>query len=200
MEFFDRSLNKNVRYARHALAIDEMRADFDRVPWGNDGQPPNREIEAGAWFQQSWFAGDHSDVGGSYAENESRLSDLALGWMSTEAKRAGLLINDELLALFGRSNGPQHDERRVGISFLGMRFKWREQVRKMADNATIHWSVRKRFDEPFVLIYDEEKPCRPVLLQHHQDYVATYEAEANRGPSSTGGVDDRRRRCRSGRR
>ena len=65
MEFFDKSLNKSVRYARHALSIDEMRADFDRVPWVNDGQPPNREIEEGAWFQQYWFAGNHSDIGGS---------------------------------------------------------------------------------------------------------------------------------------
>lgn len=178
MEFFDRSLNKNVRYARHALAIDEMRADFDRVPWVNDGQPPNREIEEGAWFQQYWFAGDHSDVGGSYAENESRLSDLALGWMSTEAKRAGLLVNDDLLALFGRHNGPQHDECRVGISFLGMRFKWLEKPRKLVENATVHWSVRKRFDEPFVLIYDEERSYRPLLLEHHKDYAATYVAEA----------------------
>jgi hypothetical protein len=75
------------------LAIDEIRADFDRVPWVNDGQPPNREIEEGAWFQQYWFAGDYSDVGGSYPENESRLSDLSLGWMTTEAKRAGLIVN-----------------------------------------------------------------------------------------------------------
>ena len=177
MAFFDRSLNRNVRYARHALAIDEMRADFDRVGWVNDGDAPNRETDEGAWFQQYWFAGNHSDIGGSYAENESRLSDLALGWMSTEAKRAGLIVNEDLLALFGRPNGPQHDECRVGISFLGRRFKWREKPRNMVQNATIHWSVKKRFDEPSVLIYDEEKPYRPVLLRHHKDYAAAYGAE-----------------------
>lgn len=97
MAFFDRSLNRNVRYACHALAIDEMRADFDRVGWVNDGDTPNREIDEGARFEQYWFAGNHSDIGGSYAENESRLSDLAIGWMSTEAKRAGLIINEDLL-------------------------------------------------------------------------------------------------------
>lgn len=73
MAFFDRSLNRHVRYARHAIAIDENRADFDRVPWINEGQPPNREIEEGAWFKQYWFSGNHSDIGGSYPENESRL-------------------------------------------------------------------------------------------------------------------------------
>jgi uncharacterized protein (DUF2235 family) len=178
MTFFDRSLNKNVRYARHALAIDEMRTDFDRVGWVNDGAPPNREIEEGAWFQQYWFAGNHSDIGGSYPENESRLSDLALSWMTTEAKRAGLLVNDDLLILFGRSNGPQHDECRVGVRMFGKRFNWREKSRKMVDNATIHWSVKQRFDGPPVLVYDIEKPYRPALLRSHEQFSAVYEAEA----------------------
>ena len=40
MEFFNRSLNPRVRYARHALALDECRADFDRVPWINDSDAP----------------------------------------------------------------------------------------------------------------------------------------------------------------
>ena len=34
MKFYDMQLNPNVGWARHALAIDEHRADFDRVPWG----------------------------------------------------------------------------------------------------------------------------------------------------------------------
>ena len=36
-------------------------------------------------FKQVWFAGSHSDVGGSYPETESRLSDIALAWMTQEA-------------------------------------------------------------------------------------------------------------------
>jgi hypothetical protein len=38
-----------------------------------------------------------SDIGGSYPENESRLSDIALGWMAGEAKRAGLTPTNQLL-------------------------------------------------------------------------------------------------------
>jgi hypothetical protein len=186
MKFFDRSLNPRVRYARHALSIDEMRADFDRVPWVNDGQAPNRELNEGAWFQQYWFAGNHSDIGGSYAENESRLSDLALGWMSREAKRAGLFVNESLLALFGRPNGPQHDECRVGISLFGLRFNWREKARKMVDSATIHWSVYERVKLPSALIYDQEKPYRPALLADHKDFAAIYakEAQVSEQPSA----------------
>jgi hypothetical protein len=33
MRFYDTKLNNLVPYARHALAIDETRAEFDLVPW-----------------------------------------------------------------------------------------------------------------------------------------------------------------------
>jgi hypothetical protein len=59
-----------------------------------------------------------SDIGGSYPENESRLSDTALGWMAGEAKRAGLIVNDDYLHLYGRHTGPQHDECRVGHQYV----------------------------------------------------------------------------------
>ena len=43
MQFYDKHLDNAVWYARHAMSIDENRADFARVPWGsaqNKG-PPN---------------------------------------------------------------------------------------------------------------------------------------------------------------
>ena len=83
-ENFDRLLSRHVAFARSANAIDETRKDFDRVGWGgrDEGAPhfPGHER-----LRQWWFAGNHSDVGGSYAEPESRLSDIALEWMCREA-------------------------------------------------------------------------------------------------------------------
>ncbi|HEX2552746.1 MAG TPA: DUF2235 domain-containing protein [Microvirga sp.] len=178
MAFFDRSLNPNVRYARHALAIDEYRADFDRVPWENHGAPPERELGEGEWFEQIWFAGNHSDVGGSYPENESRLSDLALEWMVEEAKKAGLLVDERYLRLYGRHTGQQHDECRAELSFLGLKLRWRKHTRKIARNATLHPSVLRRFHEPSVLIYDEEMPYRPSSLADHKELREVYLQEA----------------------
>jgi hypothetical protein len=88
MKFYDRDLNPDVSFARHALSIDENRKDFDRVEWTDDG---TKKIDpsdpAPDWLQQIWFAGCHSDVGGSYSENESRLSDIAcIGWLRRQAK------------------------------------------------------------------------------------------------------------------
>jgi uncharacterized protein (DUF2235 family) len=83
-ENFDRLLSRHVGFARAANAIDETRRDFDRVGWGGseDGAPhfPGHER-----LIQLWFAGNHSDVGGSYPEPESRLSDIALAWMCEQA-------------------------------------------------------------------------------------------------------------------
>src|SRR5262249_34068166 len=82
MQFYDLHLDNAVWYARHAISIDENRASFARVPWAsvrNTG--PARPENYPDWLDQIWFAGVHSDIGGSYPENESRLSDITLQWM-----------------------------------------------------------------------------------------------------------------------
>lgn len=84
-ENFDRLLSAQVGYARAAIAIDERRKDFDRVKWGPTDVAPHRAPGAPDQFRQFWFAGNHSDIGGSYDETESRLSDTALKWMLEQA-------------------------------------------------------------------------------------------------------------------
>jgi hypothetical protein len=69
-------LSKYVETARSANAIDETRKDFDRVAWGSAANEGH--------LSQMWFAGNHSDIGGSYPETESRLSDISLKWMIGE--------------------------------------------------------------------------------------------------------------------
>jgi hypothetical protein len=83
-ENFDRLLSRHVAFARAANAIDETRKDFDRVGWGGseEGAPHFPGYDR---LVQRWFAGNHSDVGGSYPEPESRLSDIALRWMCEQA-------------------------------------------------------------------------------------------------------------------
>ena len=72
---YDKWLDSDVGHARHALAIDEHRADFPRVKWASDKEVKKREGEDPPWLKQVWFPGCHSDVGSSYLEEESRLSD-----------------------------------------------------------------------------------------------------------------------------
>lgn len=82
---FDKLLSAQVGYARSAIAIDESREDFARVKWGPTAVPPPREHGLPPMLIQMWFAGNHSDIGGSYEETESRLSDIALKWMLEQA-------------------------------------------------------------------------------------------------------------------
>jgi uncharacterized protein (DUF2235 family) len=84
-ENFDRLLSQYVHYARSANAIDETRKDFDRVAWGGVQKGVPDKEEGHPRLIQLWFAGNHSDIGGSYPEVESRLSDIALAWMIEHA-------------------------------------------------------------------------------------------------------------------
>jgi uncharacterized protein (DUF2235 family) len=74
--------NPDMANGRHAISIDERRCFFQKNAWG---APLN-----GQSIKQVWFAGVHSDVGGSYSEQESGLSKIALEWMMTEALSCGL--------------------------------------------------------------------------------------------------------------
>lgn len=60
----------------------------------------------------------------------------------------------------------QHDECRVCIAFLGLKFKWREKSRKIVSNAI--W-------QPSVQVFDEDKPYRPETLAEHVDSSEFYE-------------------------
>lgn len=72
-------------HGRHAVSIDERRCYFRTNLWGDT--LPNQVIK------QVWFAGVHSDVGGSYSEIQSGLSKIALEWMLCEAVPLGLLVD-----------------------------------------------------------------------------------------------------------
>jgi uncharacterized protein (DUF2235 family) len=77
--------NPDMENGRHAISIDERRCYFLSNLWG----PPL----SGKNIKQVWFAGVHSDVGGSYAYSESGLSQITLEWMLCEAKSFGVRID-----------------------------------------------------------------------------------------------------------
>lgn len=80
-QFADKTLSPNVHYARHAIAIDELREDFAPTLWNADPR-----------ITQVLFPGAHADVGGGYPtqNDESGLSDGALLWMTAELSGLGV--------------------------------------------------------------------------------------------------------------
>ena len=162
MRFYDMTLNPKVQYARHALAIDERRKDFDRVGWGTRGDHPERPKDGPEWFQQVWFSGCHSDVGGSYLEEESRLSDIPFKWMLEAAASVGLKCDADVLKLYPEPTGMQHDEARR------FPFKCLAKIdRTIPADAPLHETVLQRFAANEVQIYDVFRPYRPEGLRGH---------------------------------
>jgi uncharacterized protein (DUF2235 family) len=85
--------NAIVTHGRHALSIDERRCFFRQNVWGpalrqgDHGCPVDQDIK------QVWFAGVHSDIGGSYEEKESGLAKITLEWMLMQAMDQGLKVD-----------------------------------------------------------------------------------------------------------
>ena len=178
MKFYDNKLNRRVGFARHALSIDEARADFERVIWKFDGDERKRAVSEPELLRQFWFAGDHSDIGGSYPENELRLSDNALQWMLAQLKEVPdpILVDESVLRVYPSPTGPQHDECRSGFSGIWGRlgFKWNVKRRDIDHDAPLHPSVLERFAAPAVLDYDVIRPYRPEPLRNHDEVKQYY--------------------------
>jgi hypothetical protein len=179
MKFYDNKLNRHVGFARHAQSIDEARADFQRVRWEYDGDARPRAAGEPELLRQVWFAGDHSDIGGSYPENESRLSDNALAWMLKQLKELPdpILLDESVLRVYPSATGPQHDECRKGFTGIGGRLglKWKVEHRVIDHNAPLDPSVLERFKASAILNYDLMQPYRPEPLRAHDDVKHYYD-------------------------
>jgi uncharacterized protein (DUF2235 family) len=100
--FHDVKLGRHVKFAYHALALDERRKVFSPSLWEVNGEIKSQVCE------QVWFPGVHSNVGGGYAD--TGLSDIALQWMVEKAKATGLEFDEGYLSrLAANSSGELRD-------------------------------------------------------------------------------------------
>lgn len=201
-EHFDRLLSRFVSFARSANAIDETRADFARVPWGPTVDAPY-EIDGHICFKQWWFAGNHSDVGGSYPEAEARLSDIALQWMIEEAtaipdglkvgpvfvnglKIPGTGDSGQPLHLFPAADGVQHCEVAGLRDLLDAKVpawirpyagaaEWKVEIREIHPEAPVHPTVSERFTLREVEQCAGFGPYRPEALRDHTVFRSHYD-------------------------
>ena len=90
-EFHDVRLSANVRYAFHAIALDERRGPFVPTLWE---QPTGARDQV---LEQRWFPGVHADVGGGYPRSERGLATVTLRWMCDRLTRYQLLDLDAAL-------------------------------------------------------------------------------------------------------
>lgn len=129
--------NKSVLHGRHAVSLDERRRQYQTNLWGY----PNGED-----FQEVWFPGVHSDVGGSYKENG--LSQISLKWMVEAAQKKGLIVDEQKHdAIQGDPLGHLHNPLKPYWWMLG----WKKRaIRRLEENADetvwIHRSVQARMN------------------------------------------------------
>jgi uncharacterized protein (DUF2235 family) len=131
-KFHDTKLNSSVKFAYHALAIDESRKNFSPTLW--DGKPAN-----GQTIEQIWFAGSHSDVGGGYPERN--LSDITLKWMINKAQHHGLKFKPGYVTTINPDAYGYLHNSREGINML-----YFKKLREISKNKTanLYETVAKR--------------------------------------------------------
>lgn len=146
---------EGVKTVRHAIAIDEKRKHYHPFRVNSDHKD----------CKEVWFAGVHSDVGGSYTKEG--LSKIALEWMLGEASQYGLILDKSRVDryLYGKNSNYQKPDFTQNIEksdtwifkiadilprpsydpkngfYLDGRFS---AVREIEDNALIHETVIKK--------------------------------------------------------
>lgn len=136
--FYDRKLGSNIKIARHALSLDEQRDDFDPTIW-----KPRKDVD----LLQVWFAGVHSDVGGSYKPDRDGtcLADIPMKWMKDEAEKAGLSFNSYLNNIQLNPLATQHNEYKNHYLALGK--KQRTIPNPQIIPTFVHNSVFQRYEK-----------------------------------------------------
>jgi uncharacterized protein (DUF2235 family) len=119
------------------MAIDEHRSDFEPTVW-----QPRDTMD----MKQVWFAGAHSNVGGSYKPDKdgSVLSDNALDWMVKEAKKSGLSVEAHLeQSIHTNPLATLHNSRR---NFYRIKKTYYRKIDHGKGEVLIHNSVKARWD------------------------------------------------------
>lgn len=149
-EFYDTKLGRNVTIARHAMAIDEFREDFEPTIWSK-----NSDVD----IQQVWFSGAHADIGGGYKPDKdgSTASTFALQWMAREAKKAGLALEPHLLK--NLTENPTCEIHKSREKFYRFRRKFLRPILHEKDDLLIHTSVKSR--------YLQNEKYRPENLENY---------------------------------
>lgn len=177
--------NPDLSVVRHAVSIDERRAFFRQNLFGLP-HDPSQDV------QEVWFAGVHSDVGGSYPESQSQLSKISLRWMLCEAERAGLVVDPQWKAEILGGKPPwvapdplttnQHQSLH---GWWWIAELWPKIVHKQAADGTWKKSIRinlgrRRFIAPQVIVHDSVEqrlahaspPYRPGNLPQQRRVVS----------------------------
>ena len=129
----------NVQALKHAVSIDERRRPYRpnllkyTLPAKGEGR-----------FKEAWFAGVHSDVGGTFRDDHG-LADIAMEWVVQGGIDQGLLVDSAIFDEFFRRQPAEHALGKIH----DMGWFWRiteigNRRKIVPDGALVHESVRVR--------------------------------------------------------
>lgn len=154
--FHDTQPSRIINHARHAVAIDENRQDFEPTLWRD-----KRRDKPTLDLQQVWFAGAHTDIGGGYQDRA--LGDHAGQWLAEEAEACGLALASHFLEYLQ----PDHTARQHNEYKGFYRAMRRQTVREV--EPIVHESVKARWQDPKV---DYRSPALKALLEEQGGWEA----------------------------
>jgi uncharacterized protein (DUF2235 family) len=149
----------NVKMVKHALAIDEKRTFYTQNEIRNISKADVEEV---------WFAGVHSDIGGSFPDTENGLGKITFKWLVDHAIKEGLFVDqsryEDIISERKDNKGPDPYDKlhSNGYAWRLLEFIPRKNVqyedgkkqvswylpfnrpRKIPKDATIHESVALR--------------------------------------------------------
>jgi hypothetical protein len=194
----DHEFNKDIKKARHALAIDEERQTFFPVLWDETAQNtrPSAASRSVSLEQllQVWFSGVHSNVGGGYPDDA--MANVSLAWMLAEAKATGLMFKglpdaepDAPLT----TDSAKDKDGRLYDSRSGLGGYYRYGPRKIADfyasmpkrnnqGQTVHSPVPKIHESVFGRIRNGAHFYAPIGLPADYEVVTTSNVVPNPNP------------------
>lgn len=179
-EFHDWDLSPFVHAARHAVAIDEYKIDFEPTLWANlhilNGARLFPEAAYDAPYQQKWFPGNHGSVGGG--GDIRGLSDQALDWVWDGAQAAGLYLDlserSNVYSLAPNDTDPLVNRTpKPGFNLVGWFFDHlpkRDRKKGPSQLFQLSPSARRRWHIPAQSL-PEGKPYRPKTLALAKDVL-----------------------------
>lgn len=93
-QFHDVKISSQIRYAYHALSVDEKREVFTPTLW--EISSTARSLPDPQVSEQVWFPGVHSNIGGGY--KDCGLSDQTLKWMIEKAQETHLQFDQQYIS------------------------------------------------------------------------------------------------------
>lgn len=84
------TLGTHIEHAYHILSLNEKRWSYEATLWECKQVPLALQI-----FEQCWLAGDHSNIGGSW--HDQQLADIALAWIMSRFDALGLKLDPNYL-------------------------------------------------------------------------------------------------------